>query len=139
MPVRYEGSNGAITKSYRLSESQRIARTAARKVIDLTQHSEEDEAGGESGAESDKESEEQQDSEGHGASDEHEESEDSEEQGSQEHENSDAESQKSHLQELERSQDLWTMRAYPGISYSVTRYHHRPWGWRRRIRNGWDF
>ena len=139
LPVRYGGSNGAVTKSYRPSESQRIARATARKVIDLTQNPEEDEAGGRSGTESDKESEEEQDSEEQGVSDEQEESEerDSEEQGesegteeqeSEEHENSDEDSQKSQSQELGRSQDLWTMRAYPGISYSVTRYHHRPWG-----------
>ena len=140
MPVRYGGSSGAINKSYRPSESQRIGRTTARKVIDLTQDSKEDEAGGGSEAESDKESEEQQDSEGEGDSDEQEESEDqdAEEQGesgeseeqeeSEDHESSDAESQESQSKEIERSKDLWTMLAYPGISYSVTRYHHRPWG-----------
>ena len=124
MPVRYGGSYGAITKW--LSESQRIARTTEKKVIDLTQESEEDEARGGSEAESDNESEEREDSEGQGGSDEqedHEEGEESEEELSLEEQEECEEHE-----EFERSQDLGTMRAYPGISYSVTGYHHRPWG-----------
>lgn len=139
--MRYGGSNGAITKSYQLSLSQRIARKTARKVIDLTQESEDEEDGGKLGAESDKRSQEQQDSEAHWGFEQQEKSEESEEieeiedsegseesEESEEHESSDAESQESGVQEPEQSQWLVSTQVTPGVSYSVTRYHHRPWG-----------
>lgn len=138
--MRYAGSNGAITKSYRPSMSGIIARKAARQVIDLTQESEEEEeAGRESEAETEEESEEQQDSELHCGFEEQEESEESEGEDSygfpdfgdgrfSEDENSDAESQESSVQESERLQRLLATRVTPGVSYSVTRHRHRPWG-----------
>ena len=148
--MRYEGSSGAITKSYRPSVSELIARKAARNVIDLTQESEEEkgEAGRESEAETEEESEEQQDSELHCGFEEQEGSEDSEESEESEEsegedsegfpdfgdgrlsedENSDAESQVSSVQEAERFQRLLAMQVTPGVSYSVTRHRHRPWG-----------
>ena len=146
MPMRYAGSNGAITKSYRPSVSELIARKAARKVIDLTLESEGEEAVRESEAESDKGSEERQDSELHWGFEEQEESEDSEESEKSEesegedsegfvefeefeqHENSDAESQESGVRESERLQRLLATQVTPGVSYSVTRHRHRPWG-----------
>ena len=157
MPVRNGRSNGAITKSYRPLESQRIARTTARKVIDLTQESEEEEAGRGSEAESVQESEEQQDSEEEPESEEQEESEEGEESeeelnfGEQdeleeyldlEEQLLDFEEQCLDLEEQEGSeesedwferpaieglQDHLATQVTPGISYAVTGYHHRPW------------
>lgn len=149
MPVRHGVSNGAITKSYRPSESQRIARTTARKVIDLTQESEEDEAGRVSEAESDRDSEEQQDSEEEPESEEQEESEEELDFGEQdelegnldlEEQLLDFEDQLLELEEqegfeewferpaIEGLQDHLATQVTPGISYAVTGYHHRPWG-----------
>ncbi len=125
MPMQHRGSNGAITKPYRPSVSQRIARKTASKIIDLTQESEE-EAGQGPEADSDQLSEGQQESEKHWESEEQAESE--EQEGSEEHENSDAESQGSEGPEIEPLQDSLAMQVIPGISYSVTRNHHRPWG-----------
>ena len=149
MPVRNGRSNGAITKSYRPSESQRIARTTARKVIDLTQESSEEEAGPASEAESVQESEEQQDSEEEPESEEQEESEEELNFGEQdelegnldlEEQLLDFEDQLLELEEqegfeewlerpaIEGLQDHLATQVTPGISYAVTGYHHRPWG-----------
>ena len=151
MPVRNGRSNGAITKSYRPSESQRIARTTARKVIDLTQESSEEEAGPASKAGSVQESEEEQDSEEEPESEEQEESEEELYFGEQDEleENLDLEEQLldfgGQLLDLEEQegfeesedwferpaieglQDHLATQVTPGISYAVTGYHHRPW------------
>lgn len=126
--MRYAGSNGAISKSYRPSVSERIARKTARTVIDLTQESdEEEEARRESETESDKELEEQPESEDSEESEGSEQSEEGEDSNgseasheSEEHEDSDA--------EYERLQRLLATQVIRGVLYSVTCHHHRPWG-----------
>ena len=45
-----------------------------------------------------------------------------------EFENTDVESQESGVQESERLQRLLVTQVTPGVSYSVTRHRHRPWG-----------
>ena len=119
-------------------------------MIDLTQESEEEEAGRSLEAESETGSEEQQDSEVQwgfeqqeesGDCEESEEVEDSEEgedpedsegceesEESEEHEDSDATSQQYDVQESEGLQWLVATQVTHGVSYSVTGYHHRPWG-----------